>query len=548
MRMQRLIGDTHPQNPYYLDETILAHFREFCSMAQEHGFQLIVGLITGWMSGRLFVPPAIYGRNIYSDPTALKFQQLFIKGFVGRFKDEPCIIAWDLGNECNEMGRAQSADEAYNWASLITNAIRAADSTRIVISGMHSLEIDGIWNIQDQGEITDMLTTHPYPYWVKHGLVDHLDTIRTLMHATAETQYYASVSKKPCLVEELGYMGPMVASDELGAGFMRVNLFSNWANGAKGLLWWCANEQSHLSTPPYEWNMFERELGMLDCNMQPKPILQEMKKFADLLETLQLDLPRHRSDGVCILTWDHDHWGAAFMSYVMAKQAGLTLDFAYCEQELPESDFYLLPSIAGEVMSKTAYERLKQKVADGATVYISMNNGILTEFEDFTGVRVQSAHALATSGTMKLSTGEMLPYHKEYDLRIEATHAKVLAVDESGAPFITEAGYGKGRVIFVNCPFETMLLQEGNIGEKGYYAVYSELFKDRVQMNPVHSENAAIGLTLHQTDGTCYAVAVNYSAQAQNTALQWHSTNAPKRVLYGNLERIPPFDAVIFEI
>lgn len=72
-------------------------------------------------------------------------------------------------------------------------------------------------------------------------------------------------------------MGPMICNNELAAGFMRVNLFSNWANGGEGVMWWCANEQSHLTAPPYEWNMCERELGMLDLENAPKSILPEKK-------------------------------------------------------------------------------------------------------------------------------------------------------------------------------------------------------------------------------------------------------------------------------
>lgn len=262
-RQLRLSGDSRPANPYYLDERMLSRFQNFCALAQKHGFRLIVGLVTGWMSGRLYVPPALHGKNVFRDPLALKLQQMLIKGIVSRFRDQDCIYAWDLGNECNCMGADLSEEEAYSWTAFITNAIRAQDPSRKIFSGMHSLESEKGWTIQDQGELTDELTTHPYPYWVEHCLVDPLTSCRTLLHATAQTQYYATISQKPCLVEEIGGMGPMIADEEHTAQFMRANLFSNWANGATGLLWWCAHDQTKLTAPPYDWNMCERELGML---------------------------------------------------------------------------------------------------------------------------------------------------------------------------------------------------------------------------------------------------------------------------------------------
>ena len=133
--------------------------------------------------------------------------------------------------------------------------------------------------------------------------------------------------------------------------------------------------------------MCERELGMLDENRRPKPMLLEMKQFSQLMDRLNLNLPRRTADGVCILTQGQDHWGIAYMTYVLAKQANLTLDFSYCEQELPDSPLYLLPSVTNLTMSKYSYDRLKQRVAQGATLYLSMDDGFLTEFEELTGLR-----------------------------------------------------------------------------------------------------------------------------------------------------------------
>jgi hypothetical protein len=52
---------------------------------------------------------------------------------------------------------------------------------------MHSLKVEGgNWLISDQAECTDILTTHPYPYFVQHCAKDPMNSIRTLMHATCE--------------------------------------------------------------------------------------------------------------------------------------------------------------------------------------------------------------------------------------------------------------------------------------------------------------------------------------------------------------------------
>ena len=58
-----LIGDVRPSTRYYLDETMLDRFGQFCTLVQKHGLRLIVGLITGWMSGRLYTPLVLHGKN-----------------------------------------------------------------------------------------------------------------------------------------------------------------------------------------------------------------------------------------------------------------------------------------------------------------------------------------------------------------------------------------------------------------------------------------------------------------------------------------------------
>lgn len=537
LREYRMVGDRLPENPWYLEEVMLERFTKLCRIAQKHNIRLIVGLITGWMSGRLFVPTMLNEKNVYTDPVAQYFEQLFIKGFVERMKNEPSIWAWDLGNEVNCMDQAASREVAYSWSAMIVNAIRACDPSRPIVSGMHSLEISGVWNIQDQGQLTDILTTHPYPFWVEHAQLTPLTSFRTLLHATAQTQYYATVGGKPCLVEELGSMGPMNLSEELAAGFLKTNLWSNWAHGAPGVLWWCAFEQTELTATPYDWNMFERELGMITTAGEPKPAMLQMKQFSQQLQELRIDLPPHKTDGVCILSWGQDHAGIAFMTYLLAKQAGLTLRFTHCDQPLPESDLYLLPSVCLDNMSRRSYMALKQKVFDGATLYISVRDGTFTEFEAFTGFRVETAARAGKSGSVDYKE-KRFDYQKPHQYQLTATRADVLAWDEAGLPAFGVANYGKGKVYFLNLPVEEMLLTRENGFDEPWHIFYETVAEQLLRGRAIRRTNPKVGMTLH--DG--YAVLVNYSDEIQDAGL---SADHPLTPVYGDAAEIPPFDAAI---
>ena len=56
-----LEGDVLPANRYYLDEKMLDRFARFCELCEKSGIKLVVGILTGWMSGRLFIPSALFG-------------------------------------------------------------------------------------------------------------------------------------------------------------------------------------------------------------------------------------------------------------------------------------------------------------------------------------------------------------------------------------------------------------------------------------------------------------------------------------------------------
>jgi endo-1,4-beta-mannosidase len=350
---------------------MLDNFGILLDICDKYGLKVIVGIITGWMSGKMFLPAALYNKNLITDPAACYLQQLFIKGFVPKFKDHPALHAWNLGNECNVMAPVNSRSEAALWVANIANAIRAEDKNHPVYSGMHSLTVDGPWSIIDQGIFTDMLTTHPYAIFCEHTYVDRLLSYRTIMHPTVQGKFYADLSGKPCIAEEFGTTGTYVCGDDDSGDYLRVNLFSLWATGGEGLLWWCANDQNTLTDFPYSRCTLELELGMLTKDKEPKPVLNEMNSFGKLLSSFDFELPKAKTDAVCLLTRDQDHWGVGYMTDLLLRRVGINCSFAFCDNKIPDAKLYIMPSVNGAcVIPMERYTELKEKVKAGADLYI----------------------------------------------------------------------------------------------------------------------------------------------------------------------------------
>lgn len=529
-----------------MSEEALARFEAFTNIAEKYGITLVVGLITGWMSGRCFVPTALQGKNLLTDPTAIKWEVRFVKQFVKRFMKKECIVAWDLGNEINAMSPVPDRDTAWLWTALISNTIKSLDSGRPVISGMHGLTVDSKWHwtIEDQSELTDVLTTHPYPIFTPHCNLDPINTMRTLLHASSQTRFYSDIGGKPCFVEEQGTLGPMFSDDEVDAAFMRANLFSLYAHDCRGMMWWCNHEQVELERAPYDWIAMETELGLFRSDNTPKPVVQEISTFEKVMKGLPFDtLPSRIIDGVCILSETQDQWGAAYSSFVLAKQAGIDIEYQSSEQPLKDASVYMLPSISGTAsIRKHRWQELMKKIEDGATLYISCNDGFLSGFEKHTGMRVHTREQRRGASQVTFDCfdqTETLPLDGSIKLTLQTSGAEVLAKEADGNPAFSCFNYGKGKVYFLNFPLETYMTKHPGIfhdeNAGSYWKVYKEIFSKQASQKAVAKQTPTIGITEHPIDSNQRVVImINYSPKEVTEEIVISSDYKITDILHGS--------------
>lgn len=552
----RLHGKYPMTDEYGLDTDCMAHFDELIGLAGRYGIRLVVSIVTGWMSGRLFVPPALEGKNLINDPEALMLESKFVRGFVRALREREEIVAWDIGNECNCMSDAGSREAAYVWTAMITNVIRAEDKSRPVLSGMHGLvnrHKDGYWTIEDQAELCDVLCTHPYPSPSTGADIDPLNGLRSSILPTAQMNYYSAVGGKPCMIQEIGSFSQMVGNGEIAADWLRVNLFSSWSNGSMGYLWWCAHEQSQLAFPPYTWVMIERELGLLRTDLTPKPVALEMKRIAEIIKALPA-LPAKTSDAVCIANGGKSFWGPAATSYILAKEAGFDLSFRHYKQHtIPKADLYFFPCAKGwQCMPKETYDTLLGYVLDGASLCISIEDAQLTESDTVFGLLSDGMQKRTGKKTVDFDGTPLTVAHKT-EFLMRPTTAEVLARDEKRNVIFSRNAYGKGYVYYLGFPMEKMLWEaEGLLvdpEEKPYYKIYQTVAEKVLAKKPIRSLTPDIGMTIHPVDeNNCYAVAVNYSAKEKNCNFMLAEGWRIKEVHYGNTDTLTKGEMTVLSL
>ena len=538
------------QNPAGVDEEMMRRFRFMCDVSQKHDVKLVVGLITGWMSGRLFVPPAFEAKNVLLDAEVMTWQTRFVRHFVREMKDHPAILGWDLGNECNCMaGKDIGPYESWMWLNTIASAIRAEDATRPVVSGMHgcsNVKSDR-WNLSFQGELMDELTTHPYPLFTPYCAKDPFNTMRSETHPAAESLLYWGLSGKHCFVEEAGDLGRCTGSPERSAANARCAMFTSWANGLGAYVWWCGFDQQHLDFPPYTWNAVERELGLFTRDYEPKPVLRAMGAFRKFLAELPPEiakLPPRQVDAVVLVSDRERAWASAFGAYLLARQAGF--DVAYADASGDGADPYSYEAWLGALA----------KVDAGATLLVSKgNNTRYSGFLDATGNEIDffCQQARGVKFTLKDYPGKTIDAWCNTTTVVTPKRSEVLGADAEGRAMVTTCRRGKGNVVYCNFAIESDSLYRSDCfygaNPNPRYLVYRKAAEIAGITRKVVKESPNVGFTEHRlADGRTAVVAVNYDPAPVACPVKF--SGAVERIWNGELKdgvlKLAANDAAVF--
>ncbi len=498
-----------------VSEEMIRRFETFCSLADKNNLKLIVGMVTGGMSSALFVPPAFNGKLPVVDAEAIKWQLKFVKYFVNYFKNQDCIVGWDLGNEPDSEGDGDK-DKFYLWATTIANQIRVCDSTRPVITGLHMNRIelsDGNWlDARDYGDIN---TAHPYNCFELTS--EPIDSMLSVLNIPFSNMIREDIAEMPTFIQEFGSIGYMICSKETESSFYRCALMSSIAHNCNGAMWWCAFDQGEIDFSPYNWNSIGSQYGFFDKEYNAKPIVKENLYIKRLIESLPNDFPKFLSDSTIVVQKEGPEvYDYARTSFALAIAAGLNPRMCYVGARIPKSDCYIFPNLIGfRAITKKKYKELMQRVNDGATLYISLGNCLFREIPEVCGVTIDRRMCHTKSVEVEIEGKEYtVNSNATYDCRV--TTAEILLKDKVGNPIMFRNKYGKGFVYLCLLPLEKSVME--NIGsfykdDSVFCSEFYKLFaKDIKKKNICRINDDYVGITEHVIDeNERYIFAINYS-------------------------------------
>lgn len=543
-----------------VSEDACLKFEEMCRLADKYNLKLIVGLITGHMSYRYFAPPAFGTRNPLTDYTVIKWEIRFIKYFVNRFKNQECIVGWDLGNEVSGFRNEELVDSSYVWSALITNTIKSCDDKRPVISGLDTVPIaKQEFNIRDIGEIVDIHTIHPYNIF--HTPNDPLISMRPVFESAHKCQLYSDVGKVPTFIQEIGSIGYTNCSEKTEAEFYRALLFSCLAHNALCVMWWCAFDQGTMEYMPYDRNNIGSDYGFFRIDGSEKPIVKVNRDFVKLMKKMPFDsLPKAESEAVCLISQStaYEKFDMLRSTHCLAEQANINLSFVYIEDEIPDSQLYILPSVDSDG-SAVPFHKLKEvlnKVENGASLYISLGNGLFRNTPEYSGMTLAYKEGMAHTEKINID-GNILEMMSDFKYTVEECKAEILATGEDGRPVFVKNRYGKGYIYFSTVAPEKYLTKCTDVfsdAQSPDYSVWYKTLKQEIDDNRIiETDVAIVCVSEHIVDeNNRYAIIINYSKNTVLTNLTLKDNWTIDEIYYGNVKNntalINRCDAVICKL
>jgi len=519
-----------------VDPVMMARFDQVVDAAGEFQLRLIVSLLTAWMSGTLFDPEWRANRAFFSDPFMLKWQMLYCREFARRYAGRPEILYWEYGNEQNCVQHCESPEAAWTWMQALANELRLHDPGRSISSGMHGLVVHpGMdttsWGIRENAEVVDVLTTHPYPEFTAGCFLERLTDLRANLHATAQSRFYSGIGGRPVLCEETGSLGESVLSSESAADYLRLRLYSLWANGATGCLWWCFSDFACADQLPYRDVQMENDgLGLTTTEGKIRPAGQEMSSFRQILDQIGENLPEPERKTAIIVSDKYDFWEIYFTTYALCKQAGIEADFVFPDADLTNYRLLLCPSLTSfEYYDFPHWEKIMSAVADGCTLYLSADGASLTRMAQLFGVtqtdRIPNSREEDKVGFavgLHPALNEIsLPCRQKWRHELRQIDSEILARWSDSSPAVVKAKYGKGVAIFSGAAWEKDLAERPyGLDEVPLWRWYAALRDWAGVRQCVDLVDSQIERTYHRISAaTGYLVLINHNRHAVSTSL-----------------------------
>lgn len=244
-------------------------FERFVKMARDRGFLLVVGLFDGYRKW------PTEGWNAWVTPgTPEEAEDIaYLRAVVGKWREEPAILAWDIYNEPDFVSDKEFMWEEHrrnriNWLARMVSEVRQIDGNHLLTIGVALAESNFLPGLGGTrvADMVDFLSVH---YYTRNY------PGKSLWAVLDETKQRTS---KPIVVEEMGQATLVGGVDESADEAVQAQFLNEAMGGAQaadvsGVLIWT------LYDFPTHANGSEGYYGLLRADDTPKPAAEVFKAY-----------------------------------------------------------------------------------------------------------------------------------------------------------------------------------------------------------------------------------------------------------------------------
>lgn len=414
-------------------------------------------------------------RDPRTDDYLIQREVSLVQRIVNRYRTDPAIWAWELGNEAFFTGFA-SEDALQKWTTALREAIREVDTARAIMLGVdaetlvHETGVDATAAIA-QFEYAVSHVTAPYLSYIAEGPL-------TYGPATYLDSFLlrCNLRSVPVLSDGVGVhsLDGSVAEE---AAYVRTALYSALMNRGSGVMLRRWRDMDAEKREPYYRDPFEVLVGLVDGSGDAKPALDEVKRFTRVVARLDLRhytpaperaavlIPAERHEPLPSLAGLYDP-RSCLQAYIAAKEAHLPVTLTPEGAGLEGLMTVFVPS-AGK-LSPAMWVELASFVQSGGSVVLSYGGGDADPaVREIFGVDFLGDHGVRSIVSCRVAQPGLLGDLSAFDARLDLPHyalvgggsATVVATDATGSPFLTLNQYGQGRAVFIAAPLERAIAQ-----------------------------------------------------------------------------------------
>ncbi len=280
LRVQ-LIWAWFQPNPIYVSPGHLQRLSELMAAARSRDLDVCVSVLTGPLSGYVFLPPYVKRDRFFTDPDVIEAQKLGLRKVLDVVADAPNLMAVDLGNELNCLCPLLETDAGDAWGRAMVDTVREHAPQMKVVNGIDHMPVvlGNTFSMQHLTEDYDAISLHTWPRFsgcLERGEVDDAPSVHFPAFCTQMVRLFERSGRKPVWLQEYGTCD-LWGSQQAREAFMRESTRLALEEGARILTWWC----SHDKNDSIRFNKFEYRYGLLTPEGKPKPLA---RVYSELIE------------------------------------------------------------------------------------------------------------------------------------------------------------------------------------------------------------------------------------------------------------------------